>query len=217
MRITPVKAFRVLFTLVALATLAAIAPDTAQAQRRTEGDRYDDVFRKYGKRYFGIGFDWRYFKAQGLAESNLNEKAESYVGARGIMQLMPTTFAEISTQNPQMAHIDDPEWNIAAGIFYDRQLWRAWADDSVEVHRPEFMFGSYNAGRGTILKAQMTARASKLDARQWPSIEEVAPKVSRWRYRETLDYVKRIHGNMTRLDDKGRLRPPGKLPAGVIR
>jgi len=170
-------------------------PKIAEASspvRRRNADRYDDQFRKYSKRYFGVGFDWRLFKAQGMAESNLDSAAKSWVGARGIMQLMPNTFQEISSKNPEMSRIDDPEWNIAAGIYYDRVLWRLWAADSVEDHRREFMLASYNAGRGTILKAQAMARRDSLDHRAWPSIERIAPKVDRWRYPETLGYVRRI-------------------------
>jgi membrane-bound lytic murein transglycosylase F len=155
-------------------------------------DRYDDTFRKYAKRYFGVGFDWTLFKAQGMAESNLDSAATSWVGARGIMQLMPATFREISSKNPEMSRIDDPEWNIAAGIFYDRMLWKLWAADSIQDHRREFMLASYNAGRGTIRSAQAMARRDSLDHRSWPSIETVAPKVRRWRYAETLGYVRRI-------------------------
>lgn len=191
--------------LVMLALLASAT--LAQGQgRHHPADRYDDTFRKYAKRYFGIGFDWRIFKAQGLAESNLDSAAVSFMGARGIMQLMPATFGEIRSRNPEMSRIEDPEWNIAAGIYYDRVLWRLWERDSVELHRREFMFGSYNAGRGTILRAQGEARANKLNHRVWPSIEVVAPRVSRWRYTETLEYVRRIDRNLTRLDEKGRLR-----------
>jgi membrane-bound lytic murein transglycosylase F len=168
--------------------------------------RYDDVFRKYSKRYFGPAFDWRLFKAQGMAESNLDSTATSWVGARGIMQLMPATFQEISSRNPEMSRIDDPEWNIAAGIFYDRALWRQWERDSVEVHRREFMLASYNAGRGTILNAQAMARRDSLDHRSWPAIETVAPKVRRWRYEETLGYVRKVDSNLVRLDAKGRVR-----------
>jgi membrane-bound lytic murein transglycosylase F len=161
--------------------------------------RYDDIFRKYSKRYFGVGFDWRLFKAQGMAESNLDSAATSWVGARGIMQLMPNTFLEISSRNPEMSEIDDPEWNIAAGILYDRTLWRLWAQDSISDHRNEFMFASYNAGRGTILMAQAMARRDSLDHRSWPAIESIAPKVRRWRYSETLSYVRRIDSLHVRL------------------
>jgi membrane-bound lytic murein transglycosylase F len=184
------------------APATAVPPSSSQrppAVAIRNRERYDDVFRKYSKRYFGVGFDWRLFKAQGMAESNLDSTATSWVGARGIMQLMPNTFLEVASRNPEMSRIDDPEWNIAAGIFYDRILWRLWAQDSVEDHRREFMLGSYNAGRGTILKAQSVARLDSLDYRSWPAIERVAPKVGRWRYSETLGYVRRIDSLQTTL------------------
>lgn len=181
------------------AVLLQVQPPRATPHRLTkpaaaarELDRYDDVFRKYSKRYFGVAFDWRVFKAQGMAESNLDSAATSWAGARGIMQLMPNTFHAIRTKNPEWSRIDDPEWNIAAGIFHDRVLWKLWAKDSVDAFRREFMFASYNAGRGTILGAQSVARRDSLDHRSWPSIERVAPKVVRWRHRETLGYLRRI-------------------------
>jgi hypothetical protein len=44
-----------------------------------------------------------------MAESNLSETAKSWVGARGIMQLMPSTFQEIQPKNPEMTAINDAE------------------------------------------------------------------------------------------------------------
>jgi membrane-bound lytic murein transglycosylase F len=201
--------------LLAVLALSFFGTDLLAQSRRADV-RYDDVFRKYSKRYFGVGYDWRVFKAQGMAESGLDSAAQSYVGARGVMQLMPSTFSEIASRNPEMKRIDDVEWNIAAGICYDRQLWRLWQRDSIEAHRREFMLGSYNAGRVTIRNAQREARVEQLDHRAWPSIETVAPKVTRWRYRETLDYVRKIDLNLQRLDEKGRLRKPGR-PTGAAR
>jgi membrane-bound lytic murein transglycosylase MltF len=180
------------------------------AQRPTE--RYDPTFKKYTKRFFGVGFDWRLFKAQGMTESNLNPAASSWVGARGIMQLMPSTFLEIQTKNPAWSSIDDVEWNIAAGIFHDRRLWRQWKDSvDTEDHR-YFMFGSYNAGRVPILRAQGAARLRALDPRYWASIELVAPEVRGWRHQETLGYVRRIRDNLARLDDRGRVIRPVDTP-----
>ncbi|HSQ33119.1 MAG TPA: transglycosylase SLT domain-containing protein [Gemmatimonadaceae bacterium] len=153
--------------------------------------RFDPTFKKYSKRYFGPAFDWRYFKAQGFAESGLKPDATSWVGARGLMQLMPSTYREIASHRPEFGPIDQPEWNIAAGIMHDRYLWQLWQRDvpDDEVHR--FMFASYNAGEGTIARALTVAR-TKGGAPAWSSIEEIAPSVQRWRYTETLGYVKRI-------------------------
>jgi soluble lytic murein transglycosylase-like protein len=179
------------------------ALDRAAAQRNARHDitRYDTYFKKYTKRYFGIGFDWQHFKAQGMAESELSATARSSVGARGVMQLMPSTFQEIQTKRPEFVSIDDPEWNIAAGIMHDRYLWKLWEPVGADSDRTRFMFGSYNAGEGTIGRATAAARAKQLDEQRWPNIEVVAPEVPRWRYRETLGYVRKINSYYGMLRD----------------
>jgi soluble lytic murein transglycosylase-like protein len=175
----------------------------ARAQARREANKaehqYDDTFRRYSKRYFGAGFDWRWFKAQGLAESNLNPGATSRVGARGVMQLMPSTFGIIQSARPEFLSIDDPEWNIAAGIMHDRHLWRLWGTRVPPEDRLRFTFGSYNAGEGTIGRAADSARVVAGGTPAWLHVEEVAPRVPRWRYRETLGYVRKIDANYERL------------------
>jgi membrane-bound lytic murein transglycosylase F len=195
---------RLVAVLVAL--VVAFRPADAQPKKKTDVDRYDATFRKYSKRYFGIGYDWRVFKAQAMAESEMNPNARSWVGARGLMQLMPSTYKDIQTRSPAFGSIDDPEWNIAAGILHDRGLWRKWERDSIETDRREFMFASYNAGEGTIMNAQRACVARSLDHRAWTSVETVAPNVPRWRYRETLGYVRKIRSGIDRMDEKGRLR-----------
>ena len=168
---------------------------TAASALAQHTERYDGAFRHYSKRYFGVGFDWRYFKAQGMAESDLDPRAVSSVGARGLMQLMPSTFHMIATAQPSFTSIDDPEWNIAAGILHDRGLWELWQTLIPETERPSFMFAAYNAGEGPITRAVAAARAKKLDHSHWPNIELVAPTVPRWRYRETLGYVRKVGSN----------------------
>jgi membrane-bound lytic murein transglycosylase F len=175
--------------------LAALDAAARERQARRDETRYDPIFRKYAKRYFGAGTDWRWFKAQGMAESDLTPGARSRVGARGIMQLMPSTYGQIKSALPKFGAIDDPEWNIAAGILHDRDLWTLWGKDVPESERWAFMFASYNAGEGTIMRARRTASAAKLDDSRWPAIESVAPRVERWRYSETLGYVRTINAN----------------------
>ncbi len=187
--------------LVVLWIAASSTPLAAQHRQGATADRYDHLFKKYSKRFFGVAYDWRVFKAQAMAESNLRPEAESRVGARGLMQLMPGTFGEIQTKNPELQSIDDPEWNIAAGICYDRKLWRLWAEHPTDDDRRNFMFGSYNAGRGTLLRAQSTARQRNLDHRSWHCIAEIASEVRGWRYRETLEYVRRIQANRLVLEE----------------
>jgi soluble lytic murein transglycosylase-like protein len=139
--------------LLGIFLLSMAAPAIAQRVPRDQ-ERYDELFRKYSKRFFGVGYDWRYFKAQGMAESNLDSAARSYVGARGIMQLMPTTFAQIQSRRTEFESIDHVEWNIAAGILHDRYLWQRWLVLGAVDDRRRFMFASYNAGEGPILRAR---------------------------------------------------------------
>lgn len=194
-------------TFVACAVFVGGSDVAAAQKKKADVDRYDATFRKYSKRYFGVGYDWRIFKAQALAESEMNPNARSWVGARGLMQLMPSTYKQIQSRSPAFGSIDDPEWNIAAGIMHDRGLWRRWERDSIAADRREFMFASYNAGEGTIMNAQRACVARSLDRRAWQSVETVAPEVPRWRYRETLGYVRKIRSGIAQMDDKGRVRP----------
>ena len=108
------------------------------------------------------------------------------------MQLMPGTFKDIQSALPEIQKIDDPQWNIAAGILYDRQLWKSWEPSMQSEEKLKFVFGSYNAGRVTISNAQKKAKEINLDYTIWQNIEIVAPQVQKWRHEETLNYVKRI-------------------------
>lgn len=178
---------------------AGVAGVQARREANKAEHRYDDTFRRYSKRYFGAGFDWRWFKAQGMAESNLDSAATSPVGARGVMQLMPSTFGIIQSRRPEFASIDDPEWNIAAGIMHDRHLWKLWGPRVPAEDRLRFTFGSYNAGEGTIGRAADSASVVAGGQPAWLHVESVAPRVPRWRYRETLGYVRKIDANYERL------------------
>jgi len=170
-------------------------PPSTLAQQRRVTTRYDVYFRKYSKRYFGPTFDWRHFKAQAMAESNLVPGARSSAGARGLMQLMPSTYATIASVHQSYKAIDDPQSNIGAGIQHDRDLWNIWTEKVTDEDQLAFMFGSYNAGEMTIVRARVAAKKSQLDPQLWQSVVVVAPKVPRWRYRETLGYVTTITEN----------------------
>jgi soluble lytic murein transglycosylase-like protein len=95
--------------------------------------------------------DWRWWKAQGISESNLNQAARGSRGEIGIMQLMPSLARALGV-DPY-----DPESNIEGGIRYDRQLWDAWPD---AADRRELMFASYNAGIGNVKRAAKAAAST---------------------------------------------------------
>lgn len=177
-----------------LAIVLLLIPCQSQAfERYNEVVKYDTYFSKYSKRYFGPNFDWHYFKAQAIAESRLKAEAKSRVGALGLMQIMPKTFKEIARKNPSIKGTrEQPRWNIAAGIYYDREIWNTWKAERPFEDRLNFMFGSYNAGKGNILKAQKIANKEGLDANLWESIELTLGEVTGGRSAETIGYIKKI-------------------------
>ncbi|SCZ53449.1 transglycosylase SLT domain-containing protein [Thiohalomonas denitrificans] len=144
-------------------------------------DEYDELFRHYSRRFFGPFVDWRWFKAQAVAESFLNERAVSPVGARGLMQLMPNTYKEIRTGHSELGEIYSPWWNVAAGLYYNSMLYRKWNDEFQGNDRFLLMLASYNAGFYRV--RQGLQRVGKV--RTWEEIEDHVPA-------ETRAYVARI-------------------------
>lgn len=169
-----------LFSSVPLIAGASFLEHPVHSQKWT--DKYDRHFKKYSKRYFGPLFDWHWFKAQAIAESGLSEDARSHVGALGLMQIMPATFDEINEQNPHFKQLESPKWNIAAGIYYDRTLYRKLKNTAAGQDRLYLTFASYNAGYGRVLNA---ARRAGKKEKSWNTIKAYLPK-------ETRGYVGRI-------------------------
>lgn len=174
---------------VALMLIPALvlAASALQPQTRVDEwtDRYDDEFRKWTKRYFGPGFDWRWFKAQGVVESGLKPSAVSKSGT-GIMQLLPRTYASIKRENPSFGAIHDARWNIAAGISYNRENYDYWDGRVGHGEALRFTFASYNAGPGRIRQVYDKAKNAGRDASRWVGVEKYAPRITR-------HYVRKIH------------------------
>ena len=128
-------------------------------------------------------------------ESRFDPNARSLVGALGLMQIMPPTFEEIRRRNPAIrGRINHPRWNIAAGIWYNRQNFVAWEAVQPLIEQLKFMFGSYNAGRSSIRRARAVAVELGLDGTVWESITQGLPEVTGRRSSETLMYIDRIFG-----------------------
>lgn len=180
----------IIFTLLFI-TQTANADITFK--RYKEHDRYDKYFSKYSKRFFGVGFDWQIFKAQAIAESHLDPEAQSHVGAQGLMQIMPRTYAEIVSKNKFIVgSATDPKSNISAGIYYDFKLWNFWTADRALNERLKFMFASYNAGAGNVLKAQRKTESTGNEGFYWQFVAQSLPDITGKHSKETLHYVDKI-------------------------
>lgn len=176
----------VLWASLAMLPFLVLAKAVEHVDQMRWTKKYDHYFKKYAKHYFGAGFDWRWFKAQAIAESTLQPDAKSNMGAIGLMQIMPATFEEIRGANPHFKSIEEPKWNIAAGIYYNRQLFRRWAKYIEGKDRLAFTFGSYNAGFGNVRKAYRKAKEKEQEVRNWEQVEPFTPS-------QTRHYVRRIH------------------------
>lgn len=144
-------------------------------------NKYDLHFKRWGEYYFPFE-QWQWWKAQGIAESLLDPAAVSWCGARGIMQLMPATAAELGVVNSF-----DPEVNIQGGIKYDRKVYRMLKDR-------DLMFAGYNAGPGHIKKALRLSPCTKChDKGTWPMAAAQLSRVTGKNSKETIGYVTRIN------------------------
>ncbi|BCE01481.1 transglycosylase SLT domain-containing protein [Marinicellulosiphila megalodicopiae] len=182
------------YLLVVFLILLSIQFAHAQAfAKYKKHEKYDNYFAKYSKRFFGPAFDWHVFKAQAIAESNLMPEAESYVGAQGVMQIMPRTYQEIINKNQFITGAaTEPKSNIAAGIYYDKQKWDFWTAERTLEERLKFMFASYNAGAGNVLKAQKKSEQNGIQASTWEPVSESLKEVTGKHSTETINYVEKI-------------------------
>lgn len=164
--------------MAALVVGCAVLP----VDESTWTDEHDRTFRKYSQRFFSAAFDWRWFKAQAIAESSLRAEVTSHAGAQGLMQIMPATWAEIAEQAPlPLTDAYHPSQSIAAGIWYDAWLYARWSAVPSWRQRLAFTLASYNGGRSRMLRAQ--DRCGGCVA--WPAVSPHAPA-------ETKRYVARI-------------------------
>lgn len=151
--------------------------------------KYDREFRRATDIYLPE-WDYRWLKAQGYQESLLNPNAVSYVGASGIMQVMPSTWKDISNNlGWKIANIFDPSLSIHAGAYYDRYLWGQWRSKRTAESRRNLTFASYNAGLKSLLDAQKVCNMKV----EWNDISPCLVQVTGKHSKETLTYVERIN------------------------
>lgn len=95
----------------------------------------------------------RWILAQIECESGGDPRAESQCGARGLLQLMPETAAELGVADPF-----DPEENVRAGVRYLRRLYLHLPEVPTHEDRLAWALAAFNGGLGYVNRALLLAR-----------------------------------------------------------
>ena len=111
---------------------------------------YDEQFKKGADK---LGWDWRLLASISYQESNFDPKAESWIGAIGLMQVMPETGKHFGFGN-----LWDPDQNIRAGVQFLKFLDEIWGKTITDPNeRLKFVLASYNVGLSHVLDARNLA------------------------------------------------------------
>ncbi|HDR88954.1 MAG TPA: transporter substrate-binding domain-containing protein [Bacteroidetes bacterium] len=121
---------------------------------------YDEAIRRYSEM---IDWDWRLVASLIYQESRFDPHVESWAGAFGLMQLMPSTAARYG-----VVHQSPPEKNIEAGIKFIRWLDNIFADKVEDPQeRIKFVLAAYNVGVGHVLDARRLAEKYGKEPDKW--------------------------------------------------
>ncbi len=157
---------------------------------------YDAQVQKYADEY---GFDWALIVAQMYQESRFDPKAESWAGAQGLMQILPTTGELFGVQD---LHAVDT--SIRTGVRYLAWLQQRFEPELTVQDRMWFTLASYNAGLGHVRDARSLARKMGWNPDRWfNNVDRAMLLLSRRSFyqltthgyargKETVDYVRQI-------------------------
>lgn len=169
------------------AVLAVAIALPAMAKSPAITDRYDENIQDAVERWWPEYPFPTAWKAQLYQESRLRPEAVSPVGAKGLAQFMPGTWAQVARELrlPSGASATQ-DIAIDAGAFYMAKLRKAWSAQRPPEDRHQLAQASYNAGLGNLLKAQKLCDGAAL----YVDISKCLPLVTGERNsRETLGYV----------------------------
>ncbi len=122
--------------------------------------KYDGIIKEVAKEY---DWDWRLISAIIYHESRFNEDAGSWLGAYGLMQLMPATAEAFGVNN-----IEDPKQNVKGGVLLLNALNKQFVKSIPDsTQRIKFVLAAYNIGLGHVNDAQHLAKKYGKDPNVW--------------------------------------------------
>ncbi len=126
----------------AVAVLDAVAAAVGvPARDPLEGRPFADLIETVSLKH---GIDPALVHAVVEAESNYRARAQSHVGARGLMQVMPATGRDLGVTSAAL--LFDPQANLEAGVKYLKWLLARFDGDLTNA------IAAYNAGPGAVAR-----------------------------------------------------------------
>lgn len=133
---------------------------------------YDGYFKRYVKQ---TDWDWRLLAAQCYQESCFDPKAESFAGAKGLMQIMPKTAEHLGLAAED---VFSPEKSIAAACRYIVELTTDFSDVPDNYERQNFVLAAYNGGVGHVRDAMAMAKADGKNQYFWDEVKSYVLKLA---------------------------------------
>jgi len=121
---------------------------------------YDGIVKEISLRY---EMDWRLVSSIIYQESGFKQNAKSWVGAYGLMQLMPSTAKMFGIDS-----LSSPKDQIEAGLKFIQWLDKQIPEEVVDVNeRTKFILAAYNVGLAHVFDARRLAAKYERDPNVW--------------------------------------------------
>lgn len=164
---------------------------------------YDALIAENEQKY---GLPKMLLKALVSAESNFDPKAYRYEkhlkdASYGLCQILYRTAVGIGFKGKDV-DLFKPEINLEYGAKYLYRVMSIWKKEE-GVEKIKFGLGSYNAGIGSILKAQRLCRAKNIPDNLWGSIMQLLPDVTKENAKITIAYVGKIISQWEMCQEQG--------------
>ena len=156
------------WTIYKYQKLATQAMETVKYKTLKEFDdeisNFDPLIKKTAT---NMDWDWRLLSALIFQESKFNPNCKSWVGALGLMQVMPNTAKQFGVRHTN--ELKNPERNLHAGSSYIQWMENHYFNDSLmkKEERVKFIIASYNVGIGHVTDAQKLAKKYGLNPNVW--------------------------------------------------
>ncbi len=130
---------------------------------------YDKTFKSHETKKY----PWTLLAAMAYQESRFVASKTSWVGAMGLMQIMPETAEQFKVKKPYKAYE-----NVAGAVRYLRFLEKEYWSELPENEKWSFILASYNSGPGHVLDARRLAEKYGKNPNVWSDVESFLMKLS---------------------------------------